>query len=254
MAQLLLEGYLKIAFGIFFNGSTFESWQVRCIEELLTVADLRPTLLIHSRAPVAAFIPPDTLASLPTVTLDNMPAGGGHPFLAETLLEQMRTYDLDFILSFSAEPCPPQLLEVSRHGVWAYRFGDWTRYRGNPGGFWEVYDAEPVTAALLVRLLPAADAVVVLREGYLRTNLFSAAANREQMLTRIARWPAQVCIDIRNGVTDRLTSQPLISTAPERGVPTRMQLLNYKIRIAARVLRETAEAVALAQKPRTGTP
>jgi hypothetical protein len=222
MAQLRLEGHLKNAFGIFFNGSTFESWQLRCIQQLLTVADLRPALLIHSRAPVAAFVPPETLASLPTVTPNS---------------EQIRAYDLDFILSFSTEPCPPGLLEVSRHGVWAFRFGDWTRYRGNPGGFWEVYDAEPVTAALLVRLLPAADAVVVLREGYLRTNLFSAAANREQLLARIAHWPAQVCIDIRNDVTDRLMSQPLISTVPERVAPTRMQLLNYKIRIAARMLR-----------------
>ena len=228
---------MKIHFAILCDGTTFESWQLRCVERLLTIADVRPALLIHPRAPIAPFIAPDSLASLPTVTLSNVPASAGLEILADTLIEQIRGYDLDFILSYVTERCPPELLEASRHGVWAYRFGDWTRYRGNPGGFWEVYEAEPVTAALLVRLQPVADAVVVLREGYVRTNLFSYAANREQLLARIAHWPAQICIDIRNGVTDRLTSQPLVSTALERRAPTRAQLLNYKCRIVARALR-----------------
>jgi hypothetical protein len=238
MGKHPLESSLKIQFAILCDGTAFESWQLRCVEQLLTMADVRPALVIQLRAPRAPFVRPDSVKSLPTVTLNNVPAGSSHQIVADTQIEQMRGHDLDFILSFVTEPCPPELLEASRHGVWAYQFGDWTRYRGNPAGFWEVYDAEPVTAALLVRLQPAADAVVVLREGYLRTNLFSWVANREQLLARIAHWPAQVCIDIRNGITDRLMSQPLIGTARERGAPTRSQLLNYKCRIAARVLRE----------------
>jgi hypothetical protein len=79
--------------------------------------------------------------------------------------------------------------------------------------------------------------VVVLREGYLRANLLSSARNREQLLARITHWPALVCIDIRNGVTGRLTSRPLISSARERGAPTRVQLFNYKCRIAVRTVR-----------------
>jgi hypothetical protein len=228
MGQYSLESPLKIfQFAILCDGTTFESWQLRCVEQLLAVADARPALLIQLRAPMAPFVRPDSLMSLPTVTLSD---------LTDARIGQVRGHDLDFILSFITEPCPPELLEAARHGVWAYQFGDWTRYRGNPGGFWEVYDAEPVTAALLVRLQPAADAVVILRDGYVRTNIFSYAANREQLLARITHWPAQVCMDIRNGVNDLLTSQPIISTARERGAPTGAQLLNYKLRIAARVL------------------
>jgi len=143
---------------------------------------------------------------------------------------------LDFILSFSSTPCPPELHEAARYGVWAFQFGDWLRYRGSPGGFWEVYDGEPVTAALLVRLQRSPDEVVVLREGYLRTNEFSARRNREQVLERIARWPAQMCRDIGSGVVGRLTAQPLRTSAPARGAPTRAQRLAYRCRVAARML------------------
>jgi hypothetical protein len=229
---------LKIHFGILCNGTTFDSWQLRCLKQLLAVADVRAVLLIQQGTPVARSIPlPDSLVSLPTVTLTEMPDRGDLEGLADTAMEHIRAYELDFILSYVTEPCPPELLEAARYGVWAYQFGDWTQYRGGPTGFWEVYEAEPVSAALLVRLQRAVDSLVVLKEGYLRTNLFSHAGNRRQLLERFTHWPAQVCIDIRNGVTDRLTSQPLVSTARERSAPTSAQLLTCKCRIAARAVR-----------------
>jgi hypothetical protein len=228
MVQNHLEGLLKIRFSILYDGTACESWQLRCLEQLSAVESARPVLVIHLRTPGAGSTSlPDRLASLPTVGFTDTPSA----------LEQILGHDLDFILSLSSERCPPELLEAARYGVWAYHFGDWTRYRGVPGGFWEVYDGEPVTAALLVRLQRAADAVVVLREGYLRTNLFSAERNREQVRERIARWPAQMCRDIGNGVIDRLTSQSLRTSAPERGAPTRAQRLKYRWLVAARMAR-----------------
>jgi hypothetical protein len=232
-----LEGHLKIRFGILCNDATFEHWQLRCLEQLLAVADVRAVLLINLRPPVTPSIPlPDILSSLPTVTLAEMPARGGHEHWADPAVEHIRGYDLDFILSYVAGPRPPGLLEAARYGVWAYQFGDWTQYRGEPTGFWEVYEGEPVSAALLVRLQRDVDSLVVLREGHLRTNLLSHAGNRRQLLDRFTRWPAQVCIDIRNGVTDRLTEQR-VSTARERSTPTRAQLLRCKCRIVARAAR-----------------
>lgn len=228
----------KIHFGILCNGTAFESWQLRCLEHLLSVTDVQAGLVIEQGMPVARSVPlPDALISLPTVALAPMPARAECQSLADTAVDQIRAYDLDFILSFVTEPCPPALLEAARHGVWAYQFGDWTQYRGGPAGFWEVYEAEPVSAALLVRLQRAVDSRVVLKEGYLRTELLSYAGNRQQLLTRFTHWPAEVCTDIRNGLTDRLTSPPLISTAPERSAPTSAQLLGCKCRIAARAVR-----------------
>jgi hypothetical protein len=219
---------LKIQFSIICDGTAFERWQLRCLEQLQAAEGVQAVLVINLRDPAAGSLPlPHSLASLPAITL----ADG-----AARAVPKIRAHALDFILSFVEERCPPELLEAARYGVWAYRFGDWARYRGAAVGFWEVYDAEPVTAALLVRLRREADEVVVLREGYLHTDLLSAVRNREQVLERITRWPAQVCRDIANGVLDRLTSQPLHTSAAERGAPTRVQRLAYRFRVAARMV------------------
>ncbi len=228
---------MQINFGILCDAGSLERWQLHSLNQLLAIADIQPVLWMNLRASVGRIPRPAGLTSLPTITLIESTADGGQTPLAKPAVERLQSQNLDFILSFLTEPCPPELLEAARYGVWAYHFGDWTHYRGNPGGFWEVYEAEPVTAALLVRLQRAVDSVVVLREGYLRTNPLSYERNREQLLARITYWPAQVCIDIRNGVTGRLTSQPLVSTARERGAPTRAQLFNYKCLIAARTMR-----------------
>ncbi len=113
----------------------------------------------------------------------------------------------------------------------------------SPSAFWEVYEASPITAALLVRLQQDPNAVIVLREGYVRTDLLSAARNREQLLARIVHWPAQVCIDLGNGVAGCLTSAPLLTTAPERKAPTRVQQLNYRCRLLARAARTGFESL-----------
>ena len=228
---------MQINFGILCDGETLESWQLRSLNQLRAITDVRPVLWMNLRTPVARVPLPAGLTSVPTLTLLESTADAGQTVLARPTVERLQSQNLDFILSFLTEACPPELLETARHGVWAYQFGDWTKYRGKNSGFWEVYHAEAVSSALLVRLQSAVDSVVVLREGYLRANLLSCARNREQLLARITHWPAQVCIDIRNGATGRLTSRPLISSARVRGAPTRVQLFNYKCRIAVRMVR-----------------
>jgi hypothetical protein len=235
---------LQLHLAILCGGSALENWQLRCLEQLLAVPDVRAVLRIELREPSAsAALPAQCVGSLPVITLRNMFTDGDGQSAARdaattvAAVKHIRRHDLSFILSFLDEPCPPALLDAARHGVWAFCFGDWIRYRGEAVGFWEVYEAEPVTAALLVRLRRAADEVIVLREGHLRTNLLSHAANRVQLHARVTHWPAQVCIDIRNGITERLTAHPLVSTAPVRAAPTRAQRLNCRCRIAARALR-----------------
>jgi hypothetical protein len=225
---------LKIHFAILYDGKNLESWQSRCLEQLLAVADVRAALLIDAHGRADGLVPlPDKMTGLPTVSLIEGPASDRHTVSAAAI-KNILDRDLDFVLCYCAEACPPELFEAARHGVWAFQLGDWTRYRGVPSGFWEVYDAEPVTAARLVRLQRDVDSVIVLREAYLRTDLLSHGRNLDQILARITRWPAQMCIDLRNGVTDRLTSRPLTSKARVRRPPTRAQLLGYRCKIILR--------------------
>jgi hypothetical protein len=229
---------LKISFAVLCDDVDFEPWQQLCLERLLRVPEVRAVLLIHPRAPTPSrALSRAGVASLPALTLDNnLPPD-------EAFRLQLRQYDLDFILNFSAARIAEGLLEAARHGVWALHFGDWIRYRGGPGAFWEVYEAQPITAALLVRLQQDPDAVVVLREGYVRSNFLSAARNRAQLLAHIVHWPAQVCIDLGNGVAGCLTSAPLRSTARARTAPTRAQRFNYRCRILARAARTGFESL-----------
>src|SRR5262249_20783713 len=138
--------------------------------------------------------------------------------------------DLDFILTWT-DP-PTELLTASargpRYGVWKYQFGDWVNYRGEPAGFWEVHQRQSFSGAMLVRLTNDPDAVIVLREGYMRSNLHSAGRNRTQLQQRCIHWAAQVCTDIRNGVLSRLTGQPRRTTARVRRPPTSLQLLQHR--------------------------
>jgi hypothetical protein len=229
---------LNISFAILCDHTGFEAWQQRCLEKLLGVPDVHAVLLIHPRAPGGSTVtPPTGVASLAALTLE------GNGLQQEALTQRLREYDLDFILNFSAAQVPAGLLEAARHGVWALHFGDWIHYRGEPSAFWEVYDAQPITAALLVRLQQDPAAVIVLREGYLRTKLLSAARNREQLLSRVVHWPAQVCNDLRNGVARCLTAAPLVTTARVRRRPTLAQQFNYRRKILARAARTGFESL-----------
>ncbi len=208
---------MGINFGILCDAGVLESWQLRSLNRLQTMADARAALWIDLSAPGVRIPRPAGLASLPTVTLMEPTAEGGGTVVSEPALERVKDQDLDFILSFLTAPCPSRLLGAARHGVWAYQFGDWTKYRGKSAAFWEFYEAEPVTAAMLVRLQHEADSVVVLREAYLRTDLLSYARTREQLLARITHWPAQLCLDMRNGILERLN----VPAADQRGSGSR---------------------------------
>lgn len=179
---------------------SLEPWQARCLQEL---------------------------ARLPQVRLVAPAAGSS--------LQQL---ELDFILSWTDPPA--ELISLPRYGVWKYEFGDWTNYRGEPAGFWEVHQHETVSAAMLVRPTSDPDAVIVLREGYLRTNLLSAAANRRQLQRCCALWATQLIADIGNGVVARFTAEPRRAGSRPRLPPTRGQLLQHACRIAARLVLKAA--------------
>lgn len=223
-----------LRFAILHDNATLEHWQARCLEQLVELPDVRVQLLIAAQETVPRL--PRDFASLPNVLLSRLSDPDGEAHGANPVVAQIRAYDLDFILSFTDSPCPAAILDVPRYGVWQFQFGDWTRYRGGPAGFWEVYDGECVSGALLTRVLPDRDSVTVLRDGYFRTDLLSYASNRAKLLARVTGWPAQVCVDIRNGAISRLSEKAARGAGHVRSVPTRWQLFMCGCRIAARTL------------------
>jgi len=221
-----------LRFAILHDDAIFEHWQMRCLEELSALPEVRAQLLITLQR--AAPELPRALADVPQILLPRPADSDGEVQADSAALARLKSCDLDFVLSFIDILCPPDLLDLPRYGVWRFHFGDWTRYRGGPVGFWEVCDGESVSAALLIRVLHTRDSVVVLRDGHFRTDLLSYARNKAKMLARVTRWPAQVCVDIRNGATGPFSASALSGAAKVRAKPTRRQLFTCACRIAAR--------------------
>jgi len=219
-----------IRFAILHGDARFEKWQTRCLVQLRALPDVRLDLLLLTQKS-ALGLPPD-LADVAQILLPGSRESAASPETTAAV-EQLKACDVDFVLSFVDVHYPPEIVSVPRYGVWQFHFGDWTRYRGGPAGFWEVYDGEPVSAALLTRVL-SRDSIMVLREGYFRTDLLSYARNKEKLLARVAIWPAQLCTDIRNGVIRRFGGRIVPGAAAVRTVPTRRQLLSCGCRIAVR--------------------
>jgi hypothetical protein len=199
-----------VRFGILYGGGALENWQIRCLEQLASLPYVRAEVSIAPARPAALRGAWGELPNIP-VDISAQPRAVA-AFTAESRA-RLRELELDFILSFMDGTLPADVLELPRLGVWRYQWGDWVDYRGSPGGFWEVYDHCPVSAAALVRLHPDPDLVEVLREGFLRTHMLSARKNLNQLLMRFTHWPAQVCRDIGHRPSHQLGSRP----APRRG-------------------------------------
>ncbi len=208
-----------ISFAVLYGGGALESWQARCLEQLSAVPGARALV---SLAPEGARIP------LPG-------AFGGLPNIPLTASTQLNSYALDFILSFEPGVLPAEVHAAARHGVWRYHLGDWTTYRDS-AGFWEVYDGCPVASALLVRVQTDPDAVVILREGHVRTLQLSASRNAQQLLERFTHWPAQLCRELIHGRFQPSRGAAVLhTTARARGTPTAAQRAVLAMRVAARI-------------------
>jgi hypothetical protein len=208
-----------IRFAVLYGGGPLESWQARCLEQLTAVPGAKALLSIAPEPSRTGL--PGACADLPNIPLTDS--------------AQLRSYALDFILSFEAVTLPAEVLEAARHGVWRYHFGDWSNYRDS-AGFWEVYDGGSVSAALLVLVQPDVDAVVILREGHLRTLQLSASRNAQQLLERFTHWPAELCRELTFGrFRPARGAAPLRTTAAARATPTAAQRAMLAMRVAVRI-------------------
>jgi len=152
-------------------------------------------------------------------------------YFDEADIQTIRGYDLDFILQFGFGIIPGEILNVAHYGVWSFHHDDEEKYRGSPSCFWEIYNSDNVTGAILQRLTDGPDVGVVLKKGFLRTINYSYAKNIDAVYFESGRWPAQVCIDIRNGNADYLNAPPSQTKAPIFRAPNNLQMLLFAIKM-----------------------
>ena len=194
----------RIRFGVLSRAAP-EDWQLECVRRLREAPGVELTLT----ASVAA---DGRLLAGATATSVPLPASVSAPGLSDVLRQ------LDCLLWLDDDtPVPASLATAPSHGVWRFHYGDWVDYRGGPGGFWELHDGAVTSTAMLVRLTADPDAVIVLREGHLRTEA-SARRNREQWHRLFVEWALQAVADVQHGRLSRFSATPSVSSR-RRGAP-----------------------------------
>jgi hypothetical protein len=101
-----------------------------------------------------------------------------HRFPPE-VIERIRTKKLDVLIRFGFNILRGDILHCAKYGVWSYHHGDNDFFRGGPAYFWEVYEGNPLSGAVLQVLTEELDAGKVLYKGTFATYPgLSVARNR----------------------------------------------------------------------------
>lgn len=121
--------------------------------------------------------------------------------LHDSDIDKIKNYELDFIIDFSSLKLQGKVFNSCKYGIWSYQFGDPEKYMGSISCFWEIYHEDVLTKACLKRLTNVPDSIVLLKEGYLKTNA-SYTKNIDNIYFEATGWPLQVCQDIKNNSID----------------------------------------------------
>jgi len=248
------------------KGTTFEDWQARCIEHLLRIGNTRAVLLIVDdtgasssasqtlkrvakktsstrimfdvynrfflRYHAARSVNMSEFRSRTTILrCRTVKVGRYSEYFTEEDVQTIRKFNLDFIIRFAFGIIRGEILRAARYGVWSFHHDDEEKYRGTPPGFWEIYNGDNVTGATLQRLTDGLDAGVVLKKGFLKTLHYSYPRNLDSIYYESARWPAQVCVDIRNGSAAYLNDAPSRTNAPIMGSPSNIQFIIFSLKV-----------------------
>jgi hypothetical protein len=231
-----------LRFGLMTNGAPLERWQQSVLDRLALRNEVRADCWLlagDATSPIDPFAharrngshPGDATSAPPMLRVDC--SGNSQDVLAR---------ELDFILSFVPPEAGRPLAHAALWGVWQFFFGDWVRYAGESRGFWEIHDDVTVACALLAQLQEDPAAVRVLKAGAVRAHEFRPAATLRDLQARCAHWPLQVCLELLDGLTDCLASEPVCALGrprSRRGLATRIRfVLNAGVRALRGPLRQ----------------
>jgi hypothetical protein len=157
-----------------------------------------------------------------------------HRFPAEAL-ERIREKNLDVLIRFGFNILRGDILQAARYGVWSYHHGDNDFYRGGPPYFWEVYEANPASGAILQVLTEELDGGHVLCKGYFATRLgISCARNRVTPYWGSSTFLIQKLQQLHKDGWERVETE-MLPRAPYQGktkiytAPTNWQMVRWLV-------------------------
>jgi hypothetical protein len=110
----------------------------------------------------------EKLSGIESLKITPIAKGFVHRFTSADI-EEIRKRDLDVILRFGFNILRGDILTAARCGVWSYHHGDNEFYRGGPPHFWELYEENKLSGAILQVLTEELDAGHVLAKALFST-------------------------------------------------------------------------------------
>jgi len=153
-------------------------------------------------------------------------------YFPEEYEKTLRNENLTFLLRFGFGILKGDVLTSAKYGIWSFHHGDEEKYRGGPYCFWEIYQNDPVTGAILQIITEKLDGGFVLKKGYFKTQAHSYRIIIEIALKKSASWPVQICKQIEMGVF----KFPAVSSNTKAKIfraPTNVQVFLFIVKIIA---------------------
>ena len=264
-----LKNQKKIKFGIMCSNTVFPIWRALTIEKLLSSENIELSLIIINGNPsssknrdsivknifsrlflnkylllnlynrisvnnistVQLIDISESFSDIPTIICKTKKRGKFSEYFYEKDLDVISKHNLDFILRFGFGIIRGDILKVPKYGVWSFHHGDEKKYRGQPSCFWEIYNNELTTGAILQRLTNKLDGGVILKKGIYRTINHSLGKNKEQIYSDCVSWPLLVCNDIKNGAADYIFDTPSETNSPIFFKPNNWQSFIFILKI-----------------------
>jgi len=275
------QSFTNIRFGIMCNGNDLASWERQVVDRLLAIPGVSLELLIieghtagkpqsiasrvtrvkssrllftayskllYKPAAIRRTSIADLLASRPTLTCLVELRGKFSQYFSEADIATVASYDLDFVLRFGFNIIRGKMLTTPRFGVWSFHHDDELHYRGAPPCFWEIYNNDPVTGAILQRLTDKLDGGVVLKKGYFRTKFYSYSRTIDMVYEESAYWPAAICKQLKLDSSQLDFTTATRTDAPIYYPPTNTQFLVFVAKLFRNKVRKAYETYLRAEE------
>lgn len=191
-----------------------------------------------SKAPVDLTSALDGIASLQVQPIRK----GFTDRFSEVDLATIREQQLDVIFRFGFRIIRGPILSTARYGVWSFHHDDNREYRGGPPLFWEVFEGNPVSGAILQILTDSLDGGQVLYRGLSSTDQTSLYRNRNAVYWRTAASAIRTLHLVHSGGHDTIRALPTYTEQIPytRGIyrtPNAWQMTVFAGRLLVRSLR-----------------
>lgn len=254
------------------SGKVFPAWQAEAIGEIQKIANVEISLLIvkegvarSTKRPLSRLLGDpgrliwnlynkgwvqrrstasrpvdlsDELSGTAEIRCSTVPMGKYGEGLNPTDVNDIRDQNLDVILRFGFGILKGDVLGSARYGIWSFHHGDERVYRGQPPGFWETYEKQPVGGAILQRITERLDGGVVLHRGFFRLTPHSYPRSRDDLFLGAADFASIVIRKILDGDERSFEAGSSTTNAPLRYSPGNVTMIRFFIRQVRSFLRE----------------